>query len=214
MNKFIQQRHCEPAKQAKQSKRWIATPFTVDCLNGLPRLQKAQARNDSRLVNGYTLIEILIVMFIISIVTSVALLSVGRNENKRLESFANELVQTITLAEEQAMLQPVVLGILIDKHTVQFVSLVPSKNDGKNTWVALDDTLLGKQSIPSGIEVRVAAGNTHASAADEVTKNPQIIVSTNGDVTPFTIYIGKIGEKPRYAIIGDADGSITRKELS
>ena len=57
-------------------------------------------------LNGFTLIELLVVIFIISIVTSVALLSISRNENKQLEAFTNELVQTVTLAEEQAMLQP------------------------------------------------------------------------------------------------------------
>ena len=42
---------------------------------------------------------------------------------------------------------------------------------------------------------------------------PQIVISTNGDVTPFTIYVGRKGKKPLYAISGDADGNVTSREL-
>ena len=43
---------------------------------------------------------------------------------------------------------------------------------------------------------------------------PQVVISTNGDITPFTIYVGKKGKSPRYVIKGDADGNITSKLLS
>jgi general secretion pathway protein H len=155
-------------------------------------------------MRGYTLIEILIVLFIISIVSSVAMLSIGRSENKEIESFANEVMQMMSLAEEQAMLQPVVLGLTANDHVLQFASF------GKNTWTPFQDTILGKHVIPNAIRVAIDVGE-HVTSEK---KTPQIIVSTNGDVTPFTIYIGKKGEKPRYAVIGDADGNITRKELS
>jgi len=71
---------------------------------------------------GFTLIEILVVILIISIVTSVALLSISRNENRQLETFTKDLVQTLTLAQEQAMLQPAVLGLAIERHTYQFAA--------------------------------------------------------------------------------------------
>ena len=168
---------------------------------------------------GYTLIEILIVLFIISIITTVALLSIGRNENKQLESFTNEFIQTLTLAEEQAMLQPTVLGLSLDKQSFHFASLQASiGNNNKTNWEPLNDTLLGKHSIPKNIQISVEVGDKHNSSTDnetkEISNNPQIIISTNGDITPFTIYIGKTGEKPRYAIKGDADGHITNQALS
>jgi general secretion pathway protein H len=157
-------------------------------------------------MKGYTLIEILIVLFIISIVTSVALLSISRNENKQMESFANEVMQIMTLAEEQAMLEPNVMGLSFAEHSFQFASFQPSKEDNKNHWQPIQDSILGVHKIPDNIQVAVEAGGKGDM--------PQIIISTNGDITPFTLYVGKKGQKPRYAITGDADGNITNKFLS
>ena len=86
---------------------------------------------------GYTLIEILIVVLIISIVTSVAMLSIGRNENKQMESFAQELMQMLSLAEEQAMLQPTVLGLMLSEQSLQFASFKPAFDSDKSSWIPL-----------------------------------------------------------------------------
>jgi general secretion pathway protein H len=168
---------------------------------------------------GFTLIEVLVVIFIISIVTSVALLSLSRNENRQLESFANEFAQIMTLAEEQAMLQPSVLGLSFNDHSFQF-SVYQSAVEGeekKHAWAPLQDNLLGSHVIPNSIQLSVKLDGKSApsSGEEENTMNvPQIIISTNGDVTPFTIYVSKKGQKPRYAIRGEADGNITSKSLS
>lgn len=178
-------------------------------------------------LRGFTLIELLVVIFIISIVTSVALLSVSRNDNKRLESFTNELVQTVTLAEEQAMLQPTVLGLSVGQDSFQFSTYHAVVDKKINPWTPIKDRLLGKRAIPDGIEVSVMVGGKRSGSTDETDEDksdsddeaaaikvPQIIISTNGDITPFTIYIGKRGKQPRYVINGDADGNITSRSLS
>lgn len=163
---------------------------------------------------GFTLIEILVVLFIISIVTSVALLSISRNENKQMETFANQLTQSLTLAEEQAMLQPSVLGFELNETRLEFDSLEINQETKKSIWVPLTDTILSRQNIPDNIAVSIDInGNTQPQ--EETDKhNPQIIISTNGDITPFSIYVGKKGERPRFVIRGEADGTITSKTLS
>jgi len=166
---------------------------------------------------GYTLIEILIVMFIISIVTSIALLSIGKNQNKQLESFANEFSQMVTLAEEQAMLQPSILGLSVRADAFEFSAFHPGVGEKKPAWIAVEERVLGKRRIPDDIQVGIEAGGnkTAASGEDDAASSvPQIIISTNGDLTPFTVYVGRKGEKPRYMIKGDADGNVTNKELS
>jgi general secretion pathway protein H len=162
-------------------------------------------------IAGFTLIELLVVIFIISIVTSVALLSIGRNENRQLESFANELAQRVTLAEEQAMLQPAVLGLRVDEFSYQFVTYNPSSGEKKPTWIPVQDKILGGQYlIPRDIELGVEVGGKHLATSDEedTIKHPQVVISTNGDLTPFTIYVGKKGKSPRYIIRGEADGNV------
>lgn len=165
-------------------------------------------------VEGYTLIEILIVLLIISIVTGMALLTISHNVNKQLEIVASELVQTMTLAEEQAILQPSVLGLSLSKHSWQFSSLQPYADGKKNRWAPLHDAMLGEKNIPDAIQLDVNVGEQRVASSQDETPHPQIIISTNGDITPFTIYIGQKGKKPRYAITGDADGHVTSQLLS
>lgn len=165
----------------------------------------------SRTQRGYTLIEILVVVFIISIVTTVALLSISQNENKHIEAFANELTQVMTFAEEQAMLQPVVLGVSLSDKSVNFSGWQPNADSKKSAWIPLESSALQQRSVPSDIELTVAG---HEDNAADNAKQPQIIISTNGDPTPFTIYVGKKGAKPRYVITGDTDGNITNRLLS
>jgi general secretion pathway protein H len=162
---------------------------------------------------GFTLIEILIVVLIISIVTSVGVLTISRNNNKEVESFAKEFTQVIKLAEETAMLQPAELGLIVKAENYQFVILEAAKDGKAKHWSPLDDNALGQHLIPSHVQISI---DTHSGGnADEenAPKAPRIVISTNGDVTPFTIYIGKQGAKPRFVITGDADGNITIKEL-
>jgi general secretion pathway protein H len=170
-----------------------------------------------RATAGFTLIEILIVVLIISIVTSVGMLTISRNNNKEMEFFAKELTQVIQLAEEQAMLQSTDLGLIINDQHYQFVVLTESQDKTKaKRWSPLDDNVLGEHSVPNNVDVSVDTKSPKEDQNEEKKeeqKKPQIVISTNGDVTPFSIYIGKKGAKPRFVITGDADGNITRKEL-
>lgn len=163
---------------------------------------------------GFTLIEILVVLMIMSIVACVAVLSIRHDENQALKTLANEITQTVTLAEEQAMLQPNVLGLSFNSRHFQFASLQPQADGKKSSWTPVADKNLGLHKIPKEFQVNVVVGNKQNSNDQESATNPQIVISTSGDLTPFTIYVGKVGEKPRYAISGDADGKITNELLS
>lgn len=165
---------------------------------------------------GFTLIEVLIVILIISIVTGVSLLTLNRNENREIEAFANELTQMVSLAEEQAMLEPKVLGISFEGDDVQFHSLLTEKESKKQIWQPLNDRILGTYTIPANVQLSLqVAGNEIKLEADgEERKVPPIVISTNGGMTPFILYVGKKGEKPRFAITADADGNVHSASLS
>lgn len=163
--------------------------------------------------SGFTLIEVLVVLLIISIVTSVALLTIRRNENKEMESLAHEITQILSLAEEQALLQPTVLGVSMTEQQMTFASLENSGNGKKPTWAPFNDAVLGTHRIPKDIQISLQVDKA-SSNVDHGKAMPQIIISSNGDVTPFAIYIGKKGKKPRYVIKGNADGTVTNQFLS
>jgi len=169
------------------------------------------------IAKGYTLLEILVVLVIISIVAGMAVLTIGHNDNKQLQAFTQELTQTLTLAEEQALLQPATLGLVVSSRSFRFYEYRPTKMGSDrvaNTWEALQSLELGKHAIPSNIEVRVQIANQTLPVSPESSENnslkraPALLISSNGTITPFKILIGKKNEAPRYEIIGAADGSV------
>ena len=166
---------------------------------------------------GFTLIEILIVLVVISIVTTLALVNLRANQNRKLENFTNELSQLLSLVEEQALLRPGVLAVKFDKDSYQFFSY---KSDAKlekkeSLWRLLDDDdLLLEHKIPYDISLRIVTGDDDKDVTEEETVTPQIVFSTNGDVSPFAIYVGAPDKDPVYVVRGEADGTIKAKKLS
>lgn len=161
---------------------------------------------------GYTLIEILIVLFIMSIVAGAALLSIGHNKNKQLETVQNELAERLNLAEEEAMLKPAVLGLVLEPHGFYFVSYQKPKKNKPASWIPVQDAALSRYTFSDQIELSLL-GPHKEDQEDAMPNQPQIIISPNGELTPFTLHIGMAGVDARYAMIGEADGSIEEQNL-
>lgn len=157
--------------------------------------------------SGYTLLEILVVLVIISIVAGMAVLTIGHNDNKQLQAFTQKLAQTLTLAEEQALLQPATLGLVLTASSFGFYEY--RQVQARPSWEPLADRELGLHEIPSDIQVSLKIASKARSVEQQAEKTPSLLISTNGTLTPFTILIGKKNKPPRYVLIGHADGTVT-----
>jgi len=152
------------------------------------------------LERGYTLIEILIVMVIISIVAMTAVLSIHVNDNRRLSALAHEIANLISLTEEEALLRPAVLAFVPSQQGFGFVKY----DNDKHQWQALLQKPLDTHVLPNDIELIL---KIHDKVVP-VDSAPQLIFSTNGDITPFIILLG-IKDKPsHYQITGESNGEI------
>ncbi|HSW70715.1 MAG TPA: type II secretion system minor pseudopilin GspH [Gammaproteobacteria bacterium] len=158
------------------------------------------------LKTGYTLLEVLVVLVIISIVAGMAMLSLGHNENKELQAFTRELAEILSLAEEQALLQPTTLGLMLRPHSFGLYEY--RKTQHQMAWQALNDRELGIREMPADTQIILQIANQTVSQEEQGEK-PPIIISTNGTLTPFTMLIGKKNKKPRYKLSGLADGTIS-----
>jgi len=144
------------------------------------------------LSKGYTLIEILIVLFIISIVASIALLTVGRSDTKRMVLFAKELSEVLVAAQERAMLESSTISVSFGGQTVH-VSRLPPEADDKKAITAGD--VFKTYAVPSDVYIE-------SNVRD-------IRISPTGDMTPFLIQVGRRGGKPEYTIRGERDGAVS-----
>lgn len=150
---------------------------------------------------GYTLIEILIVLFIISIVTSVTLLNINDNPTRIIEHFTEDFLSQLSLAEEQALLTPCVIGVFINHKNISFKRL--DAVAGKLKWHALNGNLSHPSIIPSNIYLLGSAKQ----------KAPQIIISSDGEVSAFNLPIAYKNQTPQFEITGEAGGNVYQQSL-
>lgn len=149
---------------------------------------------------GYTLVEILIVLFIMGLVTSIAVLTVSRNTQQDTTELANTLVQMLHLAEEKAVLETRPLGFAVHNHDYQWLRLQTTR------WIPFTDTLFKTVTLPALWQLTLRTPT-------QTPATPHIVIATNGTLTPFKLYIGKRHQAPCYVIVGHANGAVTKQAL-
>lgn len=162
-----------------------------------------RSRMTRKVNDGFTLIEILIVIVIMSVISGVALVTISSNQKKQCETLANQLTRLITLAEQEAMLRPATLALGFNNHHFQFLHYIPSTSD-ENPWQTMASKSLGLHRIPDHIQIMLYVNNQHTPLDNK----PRILISESGDITPFIITIAKIGDKPSYIVRGEASGKV------
>ena len=154
---------------------------------------------------GFTLIEILIVIVIIGITMSFAFFAFGDfGEERRIIFAAEQLANSIRLAQQQAILESSTLGLRITNTNYQ---IVPYQN--YSTWnYKAHKGIYKTVSFPSSMLINLKT--THKITNGE----PAIIIDASGDMTPFILSIGST-TKPIITILnGSHNGKLTFSRVS
>lgn len=181
----------------------LPSPYPSPALQG-SFSNKVNRAGEGNTKQGFTLIEILIVIVIISIVSGIAALTLSRNQQKQYEYLANNLAHIITLAEEEAMLRPATLGLAFTSHSFQFFEYHNKADKNAIHWQPLTDSIFGLHHISKNIEIILFVQNKKI----DLNGKPQVIISTSGDIAPFTIWLGRKDQPPSYEVIGYPNGNV------
>lgn len=159
--------------------------------------------------NGFTLLELLVVIFIIGIIAAMATLSVGTaTATKGVEQEARRIGDLVALASEEAVMQGRELGLTFYRSEYEFSTYDPEQA----RWVALAGSagpLTGRRLPPEAVleveiegrMVKLADEKPPPLEPREATEDddepergtgkddnaPQVFIFSSGDVTPFTI---------------------------
>lgn len=148
---------------------------------------------------GFTLIELLIVLVIIGITFGFALIAFGDfGAHRRILFSAEQLVNTIRVAQQQAILETSTLGLRIEKTSYQFFQL---RNNSQ--WTPLSNKGVFKRAYFP--ENTILTLKTHQ---DTPAGAPSVIITASGSMTPFTLRFGSTKESNMAVLIGKRNGNL------
>ena len=147
---------------------------------------------------GFTLIEILIVIVIIGITVGFALISFGDfGASRRILFSADQLVNTLRMAQQQAILETSTLGLRIDSHSYQILRF-----ENSSKWEPISNRGIFKVNYFPQNTVITLKTNTKP-----LNGSPAIVINSSGDMTPFTLDFGT-NKEIMTVITGTHDGSL------
>lgn len=198
--------------------------------SGAERALPASATRSEQ--HGFTLLELLAVIVIIGIIVTFASLSIGnRALDDRLEAESKRIEQLLKLAEDEADLKGIPIGLVFTREGYRFLI-----GDPANRWVdyAQSGVLRSRPLMqPFFTELRIEgrlipplavadpsaaapppapAGAEAGSEEDEATRlKPQVLLLPGGQMTPFTLDLKAPGYPSYFRIEGDLLGRVRRE---
>ena len=174
-----------------------------------------------RYAGGFTLVEILVVLFIVGIIVAMALLSLGTlGDNRNLETEARRLSTLIQMASDDATIQGRDFGLEVMQSRYRFVEFDPFLNQ----WFQItDDDFMRERTLEEGSEFELiieerrvlleeAARETEDEDDDEGNRDltddylPHILILSSGDTSPFELRIIRQSDKAEVALTMTAAG--------
>lgn len=184
---------------------------------------------------GFTLIELMVVIFIIGIIAGFATLSVGQSHTRVLQDELKRLQSLLTLASDEAVLQSEELAIEVYRNGYRFMFLAQAKDAWE--WQPIQDNpIFRARCFPEGVDLAgeiegtptvlerfdcaAEAAKAEAEKAGEeksvMTKSskaedvpPRIFLLSSGEMTPFNLTLS-LPDKTSARLVGDLTGKLTQ----
>jgi general secretion pathway protein H len=162
--------------------------------------------------SGFTLLELLVVIVIIGIITSMAMVSTRvLGGDHEMDQEARRFVAVLGQAREDAMLEGRDVGLRIDASGYDFM-----RYDGRQErWdLVVEDPLLRERTLPDGLaaslrlESRPVQLRPRVAPTEREQPQPQVVLMASGDLIPFEVRLERAGTREIRAIVGQADGKL------
>lgn len=155
---------------------------------------------------GFTLLEVMIVIVILAIVTTVAVVYFsGFTRRRQLQSAGQNLKTLVESMKTEALLKPAILGLRFKPHGFDVMRFYQDSQTGR--WRVVNNSLLNSLAVGHDINLKLISlhGVKHPVVSSDA---PQIVFSTNAEVTSFTLQIGLSGLKNSLTMVVDAGGDV------
>jgi len=159
---------------------------------------------------AFTLVEILVVLVIMAVLTTIAVLSMGvLGKDAGLDAEGDRYADVVAAALEQAGLEGRDYGIWFGADRYQ----VLAHDAVKDTWGAIaEDRLYELHVLPEGVTVAVEMEGRpvkQGSSDDTAPRVPQLLLGASGEASPYHLVLAREGYEAVWQADGAADGTIT-----
>lgn len=158
---------------------------------------------------GFTLLEVMVVVLIIGVMLGVSALKLGSDSHaKLLKQEATRMVALLDLASQEAIMRNEQLAVRFSDDGYEFMLL----EDGR--WSLLeDDRPLRPREFPDDIELRLELeDNPPPSLVSEESDLPQVFLLSSGEITPFVVTLYSPGTEQRFHIKAGLLGRLELEE--
>jgi general secretion pathway protein H len=157
---------------------------------------------------GFTLLELLVVVVLLAVLSTAAVLSVGNlGDDRELDDETVRLMRLLQLADEEAIMDGRDYGLFFEDSRYRFLRYVPESLE----WQPAGDDLFRDRQLPQGLWLSLAVEDREVELGlpDESEKiEPQVVILSSGELTPFVLSIGREFSERRSVIEGLPDGRI------
>ena len=192
--------------------------------------------SSARKISGFSLIELLVVVFMIGILVTMFTLAVGvTGGDRELEREVDRLVAILDLAADEAIMQGREYGLRFYPRSYEFSTWFeeldtseegPQQRD-KSRWILLaEDQLLAPRELPEGLQFELELegravvlkdpdrrrDDDDDDAEDPSDYEPQLFIFSSGDMSPFTVTVRRRFETDGITLEVDEAGDIERVE--
>ena len=143
--------------------------------------------------NGFTLIEILVVLVIIGLMATLAVFTMGGSSQQReLEVEVQDLYLRMQVVSEQAVLNNLEAGLVIDTDSYQFLVF----DDEAQAWEISPERLFQAHTLPPWLSVdAVVTSDAPRLTNDNKKLRPNVVFFSSGESTAFDIELMVRGQE-------------------
>lgn len=164
--------------------------------------------------SGFTLIEILVVLVVVSMLVALATFTLGGNSKRRdLDNEAEQLFLLIQTVSEQAVLNNTEFGLVMEEDQYQFLTY----DQQTGTWKRSRERIFRQRALPEWLVVteyiennapRLARESDSDRDSDDNQPVPDVVLFSSGETTPFELELtlgaaGRAGDDYVHSISSD-----------